>query len=538
HLGAPGAAAHEGHDHAPPAPVAAAAQPRLVAASDAHELVAIAAGDALVLYLDRLDTNEPVTGATVEIEGPDGAVVATPKGDVYEAPAPWLARPGPHELIVTVTTAAGADILLGAIAGRPQAQAQAPGEPPAGLLARLRSDGAGWIGGAGFGFLAGAAAAAAAIGGRRRIAVAAALAALAAAALFAPRALAHEGHDHGTPAVAATPGGSLPHRDADGAVFAPKPMQRLLEIRTMRAREERHARAVELAGRVIADPNASGYAQASLSGRLSPPEGGFPRLGARVRQGDVLAYVAAPLTAAEQSDQRQRQSELDQQIAIVEQRIARYERLSATGAVARVQLDEARLELQGLTDRRASLDRMRRQPEALLAPVSGVVAAANAVAGQIAETNAIIFHIVDPSRLWIEALSFERLGTITGASARTTDGAALPLAFEGSGLADRSQAAPAHFSIRGPTAGLRIGQLVTVLAQTDDATTGVVLPRAAVVRGADGQALVYEHTAPERFAPRPVRVEPLDAARVLVAAGVTAGGRIVTRGAELLNQVR
>jgi multidrug efflux pump subunit AcrA (membrane-fusion protein) len=116
-----------------------------------------------------------------------------------------------------------------------------------------------------------------------------------------------------------------------------------------------------------------------------------------VKAGDVLAYVATPMSAAELSDQRQRQGELDQQIALVQQRIARYERLMSTGSVAKVQLDESRVELAGLNDRREALE--RRQAEALVAPTSGIIAASNAIAGKIAESNAIIFQIA--SRLYL-----------------------------------------------------------------------------------------------------------------------------------------
>ena len=42
----------------------------------------------------------------------------------------------------------------------------------------------------------------------------------------------------------------------------------------------------------------------------------------------------------------------------------------------------------------------------------------------------------------------------------------------------------------------------------------------------------------ERFMARPVRIEPLDAERVVVAAGLTEGRRVVTQGAELIEQVR
>jgi cobalt-zinc-cadmium efflux system membrane fusion protein len=64
------------------------------------------------------------------------------------------------------------------------------------------------------------------------------------------------------------------------------------------------------------------------------------------------------------------------------------------------------------------------------------------------------------------------------------------------------------------------------------------VPRSAVLRGQNGQALVFEHTNAERFVPREVRVEPLDAGRVLIVSGIGAGKRIATQGAELLNQIR
>jgi hypothetical protein len=54
----------------------------------------------------------------------------------------------------------------------------------------------------------------------------------------------------------------------------------------------------------------------------------------------------------------------------------------------------------------------------------------------------------------------------------------------------------------------------------------------------NGQTFVFGHVSAERFAPRAVRVEPLDAERVLLLAGIEPGKRVVTIGAELLDQVR
>ena len=48
----------------------------------------------------------------------------------------------------------------------------------------------------------------------------------------------------------------------------------------------------------------------------------------------MLAFVTPPFQAIDVSDMRQKAGELDQQINIVERRIARYELLAKTGAVA------------------------------------------------------------------------------------------------------------------------------------------------------------------------------------------------------------
>jgi len=353
-------------------------------------------------------------------------------------------------------------------------------------------------------------------------------------------AFAHEGEDHteATPAVTAMGDRELSKRLPDGSLAVPKSTQRILAVRTEIIAGAAYRRTIELPGRIIPDPNASGYVQASAGGRLSAPEGGFPRLGTRVNKGDVLAYVTAPLQAIDVSDMRQRQGELDQQINIVERRIARYEPLAQKGVMTQVQLDEARLELQGLKDRRGALDRVRLEPEALIAPVSGIIAEVNAIAGQMAQSTAILFQIVEPERLWVEALSFDALtGGHTG-TARTGTGRALTLTYQGAGFADRNQAIPVHFRIDSETYGLRVGQFVTVLAATEDERQGLAVPRASVVRSQAGQDIVFEHISAERFQPRPVRVEPFDGDRVLVVSGLASGARVVTQGAELLDQIR
>lgn len=521
--------AHEGHEHEP-APAPARIASRGEAQSGALELVAVAEGNALAIYLDRFASNEPIGHADIEVETPAGPVAASREpGDVFRIAAPWLAKAGKYDLIVTLTVDGEVDVLpvtLEIPDASPGGGGTATNERGRPIVLLIGASAAGF--GLAFALMAAV---------RRRPRVASAAVSTAALLVLSAGAFAREGEDNGA-APALPVGRDLSQRLPDGSLFVPKATQRILAIRTAITADGRFQRTIELPGRIIPDPNASGLVQASAGGRLTPPPGGFPRLGTRVNAGDVLAYVTPPLQAIDVSDLRQRQGELDQQISIVEQRVVRYEPLARSGAVTRVQLDEARLELQGLRDRRAALDQVRREPEALIAPAHGVIAAGTPVAGQMAQPNTVVFHIVDPARLWIEALSFEALAGTVSATAQTSAGNGLTLAYRGSGFSDRNQSVPVHFEIEGDVSRLRVGQFVTVLAANGEARQGIAVPRAAVVRNANGQDLVYEHVSAERFQPRPVRIEPLDGERVLVAAGIAAGQRIVVQGAELLDQVR
>jgi cobalt-zinc-cadmium efflux system membrane fusion protein len=522
--------AHEGHDHGPEPKLSPTdASPRGQAASDKFEVVAVAQGEQLVVYLDRFASNEPVRNAKVEVETPDGPVAAETSDDTYRIKAAWLGKPGHYDLIVTVTAGDDTDVLPLTI-DVPDRNAVATGVTT-GWMARIAS----WLQpatgiAAGIGFLLGVGT----MSFRRRVTSAAIL--FAATIGLASGAGAHEGHSHDD-----APMQKLSDRAAragDGSVFVPKPIQRIFGLRTAAAEIASHRRSIELPGRIIADPTASGFVQTAIGGRLSAPPGGFPRLGGAVRQGDVLAYATPPIQAIDVSDMRQRQGEIDQQMSIIERRLARYERLAPTGAIAQVQLEETKLELEGLKDRRLALDKARREPEALIAPVNGVIAEGVPIGGQIAQPNAVVFQIVDPARLWVEALSFATLPQPRDAIATTANGRTLPLAFRGSGHAERNQSIPVQFQIEGETKDLRAGLFVTVFFKTDEEKKGIAVSRGSVVRASNGQEIVYVHTAPEQFEARAVRVEPLDGERVLVAAGLDPGMRIVVQGAELLDHVR
>lgn len=531
--------AHEGHDHgAPPPPVSATIAPRAEASSSDFELVATARGGELIFHLDAYATNEPVIGAELDVDTPAGVLKAEPKAaGVYVLQAPFIIKPGRYDLAITVSANGAVDILAATltIPDRPS------NEPAAGswLTAPAIAQGLRPTGGdaglplwmvAGLGVLAGLGLIVL-IARRRRPAALASLVGLLCLSTFSPvsSALADEAP---APAVARDQAQRFP----DGALFVPKGTQHILGLRTMVTVQQAHRRTIELPGRIIPNPNASGLVQASVGGRLGPPPGGFKPLGTPVKAGDVLAMVRPPLPLADATSQQQQARELDQQISIVTRKVERLR--SIREIVARSQLEDAELELKGLQTRRANLDRVQREAEALVAPVDGIIAASNAVAGQMAEPNAIIFQIVDPTSLWVEALSYDAQVTSGKARAQLGNGNTIDLEYVGAGFTDRNQSIPIHFAIVGPTKALRAGQFVTVLAETTEEQRGIAIPREAVLRGSNGQNLVYEHTNAERFMAREVRVAPLDGSNVLILAGVEAGRRIVTQGAELLNQIQ
>ncbi|MGL6210205.1 MAG: efflux RND transporter periplasmic adaptor subunit, partial [Paracoccaceae bacterium] len=529
-----GSIAHEGHDHgAPPTPVSTTIAPRVDASSTTFELIAVYRNNALTIFVDRFTTNEPVTGAQVEVDTPKGTLTAKENPDgSYALPADWAAVGGNFDLIFTVTAGSDLDVLTGtlklpstataaqvvvktswlvasAVASgvRDRIAAYDPTLPVIGILA----------------FLAGLFV----MRGRNRRSGTAAIglfiAGLALGTEDARAQVASPGNSAATQSAV-----DLAQRFPDGAIFVPKVSQRIIAIRTVMSKPEEHRRAIALAGRVIPDPSASGSVQTSLTGRLSPPSGGFPRLGQRVKAGDTLALVQPSLGSADLTNQQQQARELEQQIALVRRRLERLRPIA--NVIARSQIEDAELELKGLQDRRANLDRAPREPERLLAPVDGVIASATASPGQVVEVNAIIFQIVNPDRLWIEALTFDAVAGARNATARLNDGRALKLEYQGTGFADRNQAIPIQFAVAEQTRGLRMGQLLTVLAETEEVKTGIAVPRTSVVRAGNGQMIVFEHSNAERFVPREVRVEPLDGERALVISGLDPGKRIVTQG--------
>lgn len=351
-----------------------------------------------------------------------------------------------------------------------------------------------------------------------------------AALLVSLNALAGPGHDHGDEAPVAV-GSNSPKRQPDGSVFLPKPAQRQLEVRTQIVKADDLPQVIELTGRVVADPNAGGKVQPTTAGRIEAGPKGLPTLGQRVMKGEVLAYVRAAESAT---------PELTVNLEQAKRKLARLEQLE--GAVPQREVEAARIEVQSLSQRLSPSGGQFVSREALIAPVSGVIAAAQVVAGQVVEPREVLFEVLDPARLQIEALAFDAsiIANIASASANPGSGIRVELDFVGAGTVLRDGALPMQFRIHvnGKPVGLAVGQPVKVLAQTKSKARGHAVPAAAIVKNPSNQDIVWTHASAERFEPRTVRWAALDGANVAVLDGLKDGARVVTQGAALINQVR
>jgi len=530
--------AGEGHDHGE-APTAATgtAAPRLTSHSDLFELVGMVEGNEMKIYLDRFATNEPVTDAKIEVEiGNIKGIAAAQADGSYIFKNDVFTKPGDLSVSFTVIAGKDADLLAGdlKIDGPIDDHAHDEAAKP-----WLR-----WAAYAG-GALLLAAIVFVAMRRRRRAATFASNATflLAACTLIVSTTASFEvtagpGHDHGEESVPAA-SGNAPKRQADGGVFLPKLSQRQLGIRTVAVEEASLPKAVELTGRVVADANAGGKVQPTQAGRIEAGPRGLPTLGQAVRKGEVLAVVRASTSAIERANQQSQSTELKSNLELAKKRLLRLEQLE--GTVPAKDIEAAKSDVSSLQQRSEAIGASLVALEALVAPVSGVIASSHVVAGQVVDAREVLFEIVDPNRLSVEASAFDAalVGNIASASIASTQGI-VALQFAGAGRTLREGAIPLLFRTK-PGKGtlhLAVNQPVKVILQTKEVVKGFAVPTSAVVKNTSNQDMVWVHTGAETFVPRTVRVVPLSGSMMSVTNGLEAGDRVVSQGAPLVNQVR
>ena len=488
--------AHEDHDHADEP--AAAAMPANAAAravteltSELYEAVIQSHGDHLDIYLDRFDTNEPVPGATLNIsvdEREAGASVEESPGQ-YRVDIEPIA-PGSTVTVTLVVSAPPGDDLLGGTLDVPAPAAEGSSSALVGL--------AGWA------WLLVIAVITAAVvawlvwrraGSRRSVLAGGVLLASVVMGLLSPAAaFAHEGHDHeedAAPPVAMVGDASRPARLADGSLFVPKATQRILELRTQRARTGSTPIAVRLAGEVVGDPRASASLQTLQGGRVAGVAGGWPVLGARVKRGRPLLRLTPSGSGGERAATAVEAARVAAELTQARAELARLEGLP--GIVSRAEIDAARATLRSLAAQRAALQGTSSGGEVIRAPLDGVIAAISTSPGVIAAPGESLLTVIDPARLSVEALAFQSLaaGDIVGASVALPNGKTVSASVMGIGTQLQGGAVPVRLNLKEVAPGLNVGSPVVVFLERAVSGDGLALPVEALVRTPQGDRVVF-----------------------------------------------
>ncbi|NHZ82277.1 efflux RND transporter periplasmic adaptor subunit [Massilia sp. CCM 8695] len=310
--------------------------------------------------------------------------------------------------------------------------------------------------------------------------------------------------------------------------------------------------AVAATGTLRAPASHDAQLTAIAAGQVSAA-GSFPRVGMKVKQGDVLAYLVprlggdtdvatlevaaqkARIAAQAAGRERERLEALYQQEAVPEKRVS----------TARSEESLARADLAG-AERRLGMYRKGGAGGAgiaIRAPISGTVAEVSVAPGGYINEGQPLLHIADSERLWLEVRVAEsdlgRIGQPSGASF-SVDGFETPFEVSersggrvvgfGNVIDPVTRSAPLLFEFANPDQRLRIGMAVRASVFSGKATEVIAIPATALIDD-NGQSVVYVQRGGEAFERRAVQLGMRDGEWVEIRSGVAVGERVVSKGA-------
>lgn len=279
----------------------------------------------------------------------------------------------------------------------------------------------------------------------------------------------------------------------------------------------------------------------------------FPRLGEAVGKGQVLAHLVPRLggevdAASLESGARKAQVAFEQ----ARRERERLEALYKQEAVAEKRVDAARAEEESARAELTAAQRRVGQYSGggggipVRSPIGGRVADVRVSPGAFAAEGALLFHIVDPRRLWIEARVPEvhaaRLAAVSGVAVRVegveraieiVPGRNGRIVGAGGVVDPVTRTVPVIFELAGEQPALKVGMAAAAEVFAGSPRESIAVPASAVVDD-NGLPVVFVQSGGESFERRPVRVGARQGDWVEIVDGLEAGRRVVTRGAYLV----
>ena len=291
---------------------------------------------------------------------------------------------------------------------------------------------------------------------------------------------------------------------------------------------------------------------APLAGRLAGEN--LPVVGARVTQGQVLAFVIPPTSVPnDRAALDLAKAEAEAAVAYASKDHDRASRLVEVGAAPRKRLDEAataesiaQARLRAAEERIKQFETSRSSEStagsmAIRAPIGGTVIEMSASPGANLKGGEVLFHIVDTDRVYVSAIvpeaEFPKIRSLSGAEIEIP-GSNRPrpagrLISVGKVVDAASRTFPVVYEFSNGDGSIAINQTVTIRLFLAGARKAVLIPEDALVDDG-GRPVVFIHRAGEKFVRRPVEVGYRQSGMVEIISGVEAGDRIVTKGAYLI----
>jgi RND family efflux transporter MFP subunit len=347
----------------------------------------------------------------------------------------------------------------------------------------------------------------------------------------------HEGHSHENEVAA----------EAENIIHFSRELQEQLTFATSVATKRELHRTIHTLGEIKPAGSAQREVFAPFEAILQPCEShGLVRPGQRVNAGDVLVDLA-PSSSGETGWQR-----LLKEYRLAISDYERVAKLHASEAVSSRRLEEARLEadlqesrLRGaLGGYAGDLDESMLDAHHfhLVAPATGVLTDVHLRYGQHVNAGEHLFDIIDPTKLWLEALvpasQSRDVETTTTAYFQISGSDSILFVddFDGhlvtaSSLLDPgTRRVPVIFELNNKDQLLRPGSFAQVFLQTSEREDLLAIPKSAIVEE-DGIPVVFRQLGAEAFEKVVVTTGLEDGEYVAVLSGIEYGDRVVSEGA-------
>lgn len=296
-------------------------------------------------------------------------------------------------------------------------------------------------------------------------------------------------------------------------------------------------------GRVTARPQEDVLVVAPVTGRLKAP---VTALGASLSEGDAVVVIEPLVDSASraslESERRQLRGQLEGSEAQVVANQADLDRVTTlVSSGLATDADRAQAEATLLSEKaraeslRRAADELRRATGhslTLHAPTSGVVARLETDTGSLVKQGAVLARIVQTGPRWIDVVvppgdpvgSGYRVRGVSGESSARLLKRGSVIQPDGT-RSDRLEA--------DPDAATNLPPGLTVPVEILHETQGILVPTLAIVRRGR-QNLVFVEAEAGHYAPRVVEIGAGEDGRSVVTSGLSAGDRVVTRGAASL----